>query len=209
MTCRNPFFIRSVFVLFSFRKDRDDAVAIPFSSGLCSFEGVPVERADDVKRRNPFFIRSVFVPKWNIRRIIPQASQSLFHQVCVRSESSALGVCQKLGSQSLFHQVCVRSPPQPKAPCRGAVAIPFSSGLCSFEIPDEVAAVSRNPFFIRSVFVRRRSGTASLTRMVAIPFSSGLCSFITVRSMCRTVLPSQSLFHQVCVRSPAGPPGEA
>ena len=85
ITCRNPFFIRSVFVrhalkrrklppivaipfssgLCSFLREKLDSyglpyVAIPFSSGLCSFYEVRGYPRRD-RRRNPFFIRSVFV----------------------------------------------------------------------------------------------------------------------------------------------------
>ena len=59
---RNPFFIRSVFVhLTSLDPAVLAEVAIPFSSGLCSFQ--PRTRGQrSGPRRNPFFIRSVFVP---------------------------------------------------------------------------------------------------------------------------------------------------
>ena len=151
---RNPFFIRSVFVLGctpgrgggsgsqslfhqvcvrSFRSGRTAttrSVAIPFSSGLCSFPG----RAGFVhlwSGRNPFFIRSVFVRGGAGYYCPTPASQSLFHQVCVRSlHQCGFRRCQ--GSQSLFHQVCVRSFHSGGRRRRHRVAIPFSSGLCSF-----------------------------------------------------------------------------
>ncbi len=64
------------------------------------------------------------------------------------------------------------------------VAIPFSSGLCSFSMivfsfrKDR----GRNPFFIRSVFVRAGE-EVPLHYTVAIPFSSGLCSFRQARGL--------------------------
>ena len=114
---------------------------------------------------------------------------------------------------------------------REGVAIPFSSGLCSFPMniqsqsmasksqslfhqvcvrsysEERIAAVSegRNPFFIRSVFVLCTSLNCVEREGVAIPFSSGLCSFRGGAG--RPVPPlqrSQSLFHQVCVRSLGG-----
>ncbi len=83
------------------------------------------------------------------------SSQSLFHQVCVRSDDvkQARGL---VSSQSLFHQVCVRS---------GGTMITFSFKK------------GRNPFFIRSVFVPAVVTEVPLDLPVAIPFSSGLCSF--------------------------------
>ena len=82
-------------------------------------------------------------------------------------------------SQSLFHQVCVRSQKAEKI-IYLRVAIPFSSGLCSF-LAEEA---------------EKRGIT-----LVAIPFSSGLCSFTPRLTQVAGCVPSQSLFHQVCVRS--------
>ena len=84
-------------------------------------------------------------------------SQSLFHQVCVRSPRAGIFFAlssrnpffirsvfvlypssrnlQRAGrSQSLFHQVCVRSWKEEMLERFDAVAIPFSSGLCSFYV---------------------------------------------------------------------------
>ena len=133
-------------------------------------------------------------------------SQSLFHQVCVRSSLGCWGCGSTDGSQSLFHQVCVRSIPS------------------FMEI--EVVPVGRNPFFIRSVFVLFDLVGRGTGQHVAIPFSSGLCSFMAPTSgsgsSSKVAIPfssglcsfkrndtgdfirirgSQSLFHQVCVRS--------
>ena len=109
------------------------SVAIPFSSGLCSF----------------------------------------------RSGGTRIGIV--LRSQSLFHQVCVRSGAVQGRSLCNRVAIPFSSGLCSFpELRGKELAVE-----------------------VAIPFSSGLCSFALVADQMGLGKTSQSLFHQVCVRSEA------
>ena len=60
------------------------------------------------------------------------------------------------------------------------VAIPFSSGLCSFNNrhTTSIAAQRRNPFFIRSVFVQTVPAECLQAGFVAIPFSSGLCSFL-------------------------------
>ncbi len=86
-----------------------------------------------MKCRNPFFIRSVFVPP------------------------PALGRHSKAGVAIPFSSgLCSFIIVSKKKPRGVAVAIPFSSGLCSF-IDDSVKAVirkGRNPFFIRSVFVR-------------------------------------------------------
>ena len=134
--------------------------------------------------RNPFFIRSVFVQVWNII-LTAKVSQSLFHQVCVRSvvEEGALFWCS---SQSLFHQVCVRSISSGLTGLSPfSVAIPFSSGLCSFS---------------------QRVPRSSRPKDVAIPFSSGLCSFVSGAGESKPGRMSQSLFHQVCVRS-RGPRG--
>ena len=154
-------------------------VAIPFSSGLCSFPPITYEVSQVTlsqslfhqvcvrstgavyagggnHRRNPFFIRSVFVLLQSPTRSRRSRSQSLFHQVCVRSplrSSKSLGYKR---SQSLFHQVCVRS-------------------LCQSKTAGSTPG--RNPFFIRSVFVRRVQREVEKIFGVAIPFSSGLCSF--------------------------------
>ena len=114
-------------------------------------------------------------------------SQSLFHQVCVRSADLlhdigadlevaipfSSGLCSFTRrrnegpgssdtSQSLFHQVCVRSAAVIGQEYKAQpVAIPFSSGLCSFKalgIEKNGAIDRRNPFFIRSVFVRKGAG---------------------------------------------------
>ena len=187
MGCRNPFFIRSVFVQGRRYLDAENrCVAIPFSSGLCSFYygctkltkfevAIPFSsglcsflclfpNAPGGGSRNPFFIRSVFV-----------------HVAVIKGRGAD-------GSQSLFHQVCVRSTIR--------------------SIPPEV--LSRNPFFIRSVFVLYERLNNLRMEAVAIPFSSGLCSFTAGKVRCFFET-SQSLFHQVCVRSlsfqsiPVGP----
>ena len=162
------------------KKIEEKDVAIPFSSGLCSF---------DVRQAKGL--------------VGALASQSLFHQVCVRSSLLSVLWTETL-SQSLFHQVCVRSSTtgQPMR-CPVLVAIPFSSGLCSFgKQAGEGGGVyeSRNPFFIRSVFVQPSLSTQ--LREV----SQSLFHQVCVRSLFRAASPhqaplSQSLFHQVCVRS--------
>ena len=132
-------------------------VAIPFSSGQYSFGGRD-EESRSMPRRNPFFIRSVFVPHLTLIDYDSVESQSLFHQVCVRSRRI------HRGRWSRHH-----------------VAIPFSSGQYSFRAGptrSRSTVQSRNPFFIRSVFVQRRQMYESYNECkVAIPFSSGLCSF--------------------------------
>ena len=157
--CRNPFFIRSVFVPVRVREYNEaKGVAIPFSSGLCSFR--PLD--GDILRFPPvaipfssglcsFTFRPSTLPCW-------RKSQSLFHQVCVRSKTVVRIDADPSESQSLFHQVCVRSLLSFRQlnSCR-CVAIPFSSGLCSFQI----------------------SYIYIYLPPVAIPFSSGLCSFST------------------------------
>ena len=128
--------------------------------------------------RNPFFIRSVFVHRRKADLIYEEKSQSLFHQVCVRSQTTGrwtggtrrnpffirsvfvqgrlLEYSRGFLSQSLFHQVCVRSLG------RKDIFLPISG---------------RNPFFIRSVFVPLAPEGKQAGEGVAIPFSSGLCSF--------------------------------
>ena len=107
---RNPFFIRSVFVLSWYQRTPTHVVgvAIPFSSGLCSFNWWRAGRRGR-KSRNPFFIRSVFVPLQALNAVTSLPSQSLFHQVCVRSDTLLSVLNSSIKSQSLFHQVCVRS----------------------------------------------------------------------------------------------------
>ena len=85
--CRNPFFIRSVFVLLL----RDVPEGVDMSQSL--FHQVCV-RSEGGAKDEPGTIES----------------QSLFHQVCVRSTNTGEVLCGKMTSQSLFHQVCVRSP---------------------------------------------------------------------------------------------------
>ena len=155
---RNPFFIRSVFVPLPLLRTQGvcGRVAIPFSSGLCSFPR-PRRNPSSPEGRNPFFIRSVFVPLV-LLKILSSAdeSQSLFHQVCVRSRPDRPR-SSWIPSRNPFF---IRSVFVPSGARQGragrVVAIPFSSGLCSF---------SRDRHY-----VRQPAG-------VAIPFSSGLCSF--------------------------------
>ena len=133
------------------------------------------------------------------------SSQSLFHQVCVRSSFLCKGSWGE-ESQSLFHQVCVRScPPLQKEDQNGEVAIPFSSGLCSFGRGDcgDVYCAAWSQSLFHQVCVRSRLDWQGFSvGPVAIPFSSGLCSFKRCGGeTLRTFLVSQSLFHQVCVRS--------
>ena len=110
-------------------------VAIPFSSGLCSF--LLLGRPCPVCLSSQSLFHQVCV-RSSCRRyiwLLSRLSQSLFHQVCVRSRAGRRGCSPAWqASQSLFHQVCVRSSTVP----RGSLGWP-----------------SRNPFFIRSVFVRR------------------------------------------------------
>ncbi len=154
------------------------SVAIPFSSGLCSFN--PRQRIG-------------WQEFW---------SQSLFHQVCVRSFFCPDGPDGPL-SQSLFHQVCVRSSASTRTRLLLRVAIPFSSGLCSFRptIPAPFSPPCRNPFFIRSVFVPQAgsdhyAGLRSQSLFHQVCVRSG-----SVIGTSGTSVGSQSLFHQVCVRS--------
>ena len=106
-------------------------VAIPFSSGLCSFrEGMSVFRVD--VRRNPFFIRSVFVQAVGSPSGSPLVSQSLFHQVCVRSRGCLYFVWMSRRNPFFIRSVFV---------------LPVSGR--GFFLP-----CRRNPFFIRSVFVQ-------------------------------------------------------
>ena len=183
--CRNPFFIRSVFVR---RQDRKysicSSVAIPFSSGLCSFHSA-----------QSFLFH-----------LVDQVAIPFSSGLC--SFEIDPDLWERGGSQSLFHQVCVRSS-SGRGSCTSSrmVAIPFSSGLCSFARSCQRACqarLRRNPFFIRSVFVpplrakgeTRKEESQSLFHQVcvrsspgklrfpepgtvAIPFSSGLCSFST------------------------------
>ena len=155
---RNPFFIRSVFVLRTGKIPQPPhRVAIPFSSGLCSFE-------DDVLHSHSM--------EW---------SQSLFHQVCVRSRLAGIKTTPVSWSQSLFHQVCVRSYRRFHTYMRNWKSQSLFHQVC-----------------VRSAWVRDKKGRKYL---VAIPFSSGLCSFACQGSISSSSLTSQSLFHQVCVRS--------
>ena len=87
-----------------------EVVAIPFSSGLCSF-----------------------LSGFEIGQAVGIASQSLFHQVCVRS-SHAQG---EMGTAVRRNPFFIRSV--------------FVQGVGGRLKPSP----SRNPFFIRSVFVRR------------------------------------------------------
>ena len=84
-------------------------------------------------------------------------------------------------SQSLFHQVCVRShvTGQKKAGPAGRNPFFIRSVFVRFRSRRKQAGEGgRNPFFIRSVFVRLVSALAKRGyTLVAIPFSSGLCSF--------------------------------
>ena len=132
---RNPFFIRSVFVPVALRGERRNP-----------------------KGRNPFFIRSVFVHGMaygGAARLI--VSQSLFHQVCVRSSLTSSGTSTHQRVAIPFSSgLCSFWCPRLLSAATPWVAIPFSSGLCSFEVVWQWCLVSGK---------------------VAIPFSSGLCSF--------------------------------
>ena len=138
--CRNPFFIRSVFVRRCLSEPT--TTVRPMSQSLfhqvCVRSPRQGQLAGPPGGRNPFFIRSVFVPKTVVRiNAVIDRSQSLFHQVCVRSPPRC-GLC----AAPSYH-----------------VAIPFSSGLCSFNqnVEKQVQPKQgRNPFFIRSVFVQKR-----------------------------------------------------
>ena len=155
MKGRNPFFIRSVFVLTYTPKGKQNKSQSLFHQ-VC-VRSSRTSRAGCVCSRNPFFIRSVFVLRFlagmlgvsqvaipfssglcsfktpGSQRLRSSRSQSLFHQVCVRSEFyiSYEDLAHRK-SQSLFHQVCVRSEVAGETYCEPSVAIPFSSGLCSF-----------------------------------------------------------------------------
>ena len=205
---RNPFFIRSVFVLEPQQDPlQDNPVAIPFSSGLCSFEVV-----------------------WRLflvfgRVAIPFSSGLCSFTACrMRSRRAFLvaipfssGLCSFALGRGFFCSLSGRNPffirsvfVLPYGPSCAAARRrnPFfirsvfvrSSDGGSFGPP------GRNPFFIRSVFVLQSPATVQLPERVAIPFSSGLCSFRSSRLRRSGSMLSQSLFHQVCVRSPVRRP---
>ena len=106
-------------------------------------------------------------------------SQSLFHQVCVRSHVNGRVVSIRRESQSLFHQVCVRSLSMwEHVPKFMSQSLFHQVCVRSIgESPTPAGAKGRNPFFIRSVFVPNRCQSSVGKFKVAIPFSSGLCSF--------------------------------
>ena len=85
-----------------------------------------------------------------------------------------------LRSQSLFHQVCVRSQ---------VGRLIFSDGG------------SRNPFFIRSVFVLLCQKFSQPTRRRNPFFIRSVFVHALVDYLVQEGIVSQSLFHQVCVRS--------
>ena len=129
-------------------------VAIPFSSGLLSFQFWEGTFKEFVSR-NPFFIRSSFLSAIASYCKEISGSQSLFHQVFfpldaaerdwwdVWSQSlfhqvffpltESLSIKSLSMSQSLFHQVFFPFIHRIWIEKGGEVAIPFSSGLLSFD----------------------------------------------------------------------------
>ena len=90
-----------------------------------------------------------------MEKVFSMVSQSLFHQVSIRSLDAGRQTVSQAGRNPFF----IRSVFVPRgwswtSPAR-CVAIPFSSGQYSFpqSRPHLRGEEGRNPFFIRSVFV--------------------------------------------------------
>ena len=249
---RNPFFIRSVFVHDKKKKNQKGCcrsqslfhqVCVRSSHNLRSLAGHTLSQS----LFHQVCVRSIRLCQAIAKK---QMSQSLFHQVCVRS-IAVYGDRKKDKSQSLFHQVCVRSSYRLDILKTKKVAIPFSSGLCSFMMviskilltfrrnpffirsvfvlvivpincwwvlsrnPFFIRSVfvlnwekearkwlpGRNPFFIRSVFVHGRPNGTGENRTGRNPFFIRSVFVPGTASTTRPPFRSQSLFHQVCVRS--------
>ncbi len=163
LTCFNPLFIRSVFLLHCQEIERrftTAKVSIPYSSGQCFFfphrEGHQVLPLVSI----PYSSGQCFFSRGNPYLFgFANSFQSLIHQVSVSFKRTPFSIPKwKKGFNPLFIRSVFLFMGRRDSQGGGNVSIPYSSGQCFF-CPGQ-----------RNSLYRTRRG-------VSIPYSSGQCFF--------------------------------